>query len=115
MADDERQMAWHLTPEPWFRAQPDDAGYLPEAFATDGFVHLTHGAAEVIAAGNRYYQSDPRPNLALQIDLDRITSEIRYDDPRRLFPHVYGPLDREAIREARAVERDQSGRFLRII
>jgi uncharacterized protein (DUF952 family) len=114
MADDERRMAWHLTPEPWFREQPADQGYLPEAFAADGFVHLTHGEADVIAAGNRYYQSDPRPYVALRVDLGGSTSEIRYEDPQRQFPHVYGPLDRAAIREVRPVERDENGRFLRI-
>jgi uncharacterized protein (DUF952 family) len=107
-------MAWHLVAELWFRNQPASVDYVPEAFAADGFVHLTHGASEVIAAGNRYYRSDPRHYLALRIDLRRIASEIRYDDPQRQFPHVYGPIERAAIVDIHPVLRDELGGFVEI-
>ena len=104
--------AYHLVSEPWFRTQLAAAPYLPEAFAEDGFVHLTHGLAEVLAAGNRYCVADPRPYLLLTVDLDYLSAEIRYDDPARQFPHVYGPLERVAITRAQHVERDAAGCFV---
>lgn len=107
-------MAYHLVPEDWYRAQPDDAAYLPEAFGQDGFVHLTHGVADVMQAGNRYYRADVRPYLLLTVDLNLITSEVRYDDAARQFPHIYGPLDRAAIVAVREVERAEDGTFLAI-
>jgi uncharacterized protein (DUF952 family) len=103
--------AYHLAPEPWYRGQPDGLDYLPEGFEAEGFVHLTHGTAPVLAAGNRYYQSDPRDYVCLTVDLTRISSEIRYDDSARQFPHVYGPLDRAAIVAIRPVIRDSDGTF----
>jgi uncharacterized protein (DUF952 family) len=104
--------AYHLTPEAWFRAQPAAAPYLPEAYAADGFVHLTHGLDAVLAAGNRYYTADPRPYLLLTIDLDQLSAEVRYDDHARQFPHVYGPLERAAITRTQRVTRDEAGRFV---
>ncbi len=82
------QTAYHLVPEPWFRTQPEDTGYLPEPFDTDGFVHLTHGQDDVITVGNMFYRNDPRPYLLLTIDLASITSVVRYDDDSSRFPHV---------------------------
>lgn len=107
-------IAYHLAPEPWCDAQPPDAAYLPEAFAADGFVHLTHGLDAVLAAGNRYYLADARPYLLLTVELDRLAADapVRYDDPERRFPHVYGPLDRAAIVRVERVERDADGRFI---
>lgn len=106
--------AYHLTPEPWFRAQPDDAPLWPEPFERDGFTHLTHGLDDVLAVGNAFYRADARPQLLLTIDLDRLTSPVRYDDPDQRYPHVYGPLDRAAIMVVARVRRDAAGCYLGI-
>jgi uncharacterized protein (DUF952 family) len=103
--------AYHLVPEPWYQSQPEDRPYLPEPFDADGFVHLTHGLDDVLSAGNMFYRDDPRPYLLLTIDLDQITSDVRYDDDSRRYPHVYGPLDRAAIVAMQTVERDIDGSF----
>lgn len=109
------RLAYHLVAESWYQRQPADKPYLPQAFPVDGFVHLTHGEDEVMAVGNRYYTGDPRPYLLLTIDLDRLSSEVRYDDPGHRFPHIYGPIDRAAIVEVREVYRGPMGLFLAII
>lgn len=107
-------IAYHLVPQAWFAAQPADCAYLPEAFASEGFIHLTHGIPEVLAAGNRYYTADPRPYLLLTVDLGAVTAEIRYEDAARQFPHIHGPLDRAAIVAIVPVERDKTGAFLAV-
>jgi uncharacterized protein (DUF952 family) len=104
----------HLLPhEVWERAKnlPE---YVPEAFAADGFVHCTNGDDEMVAVGNRYYRGDPRPFLVLTIAVDALRSPVRYDDVKRLFPHVYGPINREAVIGARRVIRDRDGVFVSI-
>ncbi|MDQ3547543.1 MAG: DUF952 domain-containing protein [Chloroflexota bacterium] len=103
--------AYHLVPEHWFCTHPEDRGFLPEPFEADGFVHLTHGLDDVLTVGNAFYRDDPRPYLLLTIDLDRITSEVRYDDDSGRFPHVYGPLDRAAIIAIQRIERNPDGAF----
>lgn len=113
MRDDERT-AYHLVPEAWFREQAVEAAYLSEAFAQDGFIHLTHGIEPVLAAGNRYYRDDARPYLLLTVNLERVTAEIRYDDPARQFPHIYGAIDRALIITVQRVTRGDDGTFLSV-
>jgi uncharacterized protein (DUF952 family) len=106
--------AYHLVAAEWFCAQAVDRDYLPEAFGQEGFIHLTHGIEQVLAAGNRYYRADPRRYLLLTVDLDAVTAPVRYEptDPERTFPHIYGPLPRRAITAIQEVERDSDGAFL---
>src|SRR5262245_20732185 len=93
---DHAAATWHLVPEEEWAATPADTPYLPAAFPQDGFIHTTHTAEEVAAAGNRFCKDDARPYLAVLIDLRLLASPWRYDGDRR-FPHIYGPLNRDAV------------------
>ncbi len=104
----------HLTPEPVWRAQVHHATYEPEAFASEGFVHCTDGDELLIAVANRYYRDDPRVHLVLEIDLARAQSPAYYEDAACHFPHVYGPIAREAVTRVRRVERAADGTFTAI-
>ncbi len=104
-------LTYHLVPTAEWEAVPPDAPYLPTAFPQDGFIHTSHTADEVAAAGNRYYQGDPRPYSALVIDLRRLTSPWRYDGDAR-FPHIYGPLSADAVIAAPPAPRAPDGTFL---
>lgn len=108
------RIAYHLVPEPWFRAWPAERDYLPETYEADGFAHLTHGVAPVLVVANTFYRADPRHYLLLTIDLDRVAADARYDDPNRQFPHVFGPIDRAAILDARPLRRAEDGTFLSV-
>ena len=103
--------AWHLVPAAvWAEASPD-APFSPASIAEEGFVHLTHDEHELLRAGDRYYRDDPRPYVALLVDLERLTVPWRYDGDER-FPHAYGPMDREAILAVRRVSRHPDGGFV---
>ncbi len=49
----------------------------------------------------------------LYIDQDRVTSPMRYDDPAEVFPHIYGPLNRDAIVAVKDIARALDGTFLK--
>jgi glutathione S-transferase len=51
--------------------------------------------------------------VVLYIDQDRVTSPIRYDDPAEVFPHIYGPLNRDAILAVKDIGRAPDGTFLK--
>jgi len=104
-------VTYHLVPTEEWDAAPPDAPYTPVAFAADGFIHTTHAADEVAAAGNRYYRADPRPHLAVVIDLRRVTAPWRHDGDLR-FPHIYGPLNRDAVIAVPPAPRHHDGTFL---
>ena len=102
----------HLTPREVWEAQAERKMYVPEAFEREGFIHCTDGVANVIEAGNRYYVADARPFVCLVIDLERLTAPVKYEDAAHIFPHIYGPLNTDAVVRVRVVRRDTSGDFL---
>ncbi len=106
------QLAFHLVPKSYFDALDPNADYLPAPFAQDGFIHCTDDPAEMVRVGNLFYRAEPPPHLYLYIDKDRVKSPIRYDDAERKYPHIYGPLNRDAIIATRQAARDEEGNFL---
>src|SRR4051812_46661188 len=103
---------YHLVPQPYFESQDPAADYRPEAFEREGFIHTTDGDDELILTANRHCKTDPRPYLVLELDLTRVVAPVRYDDGRRIYPHIYGPLNRDAILAIRTMRRAEDGTFL---
>jgi uncharacterized protein (DUF952 family) len=106
----------HLIPaarwEAW-RADPDPAApYTPPGYEAEGFVHCTDGDAEMLAVANRFYAADPGAFVVLDLDLALVGAPWRYDDPGSPYPHVYGPLRRDAVLGVRAVDRVADGHFV---
>jgi uncharacterized protein (DUF952 family) len=104
----------HLVPEDVWLAQQDEPLYLPDGFSSEGFIHCTHGDDAVIEVGNRYYRDDPRPYVVLEVDLEHVLAPVIYEDDERRFPHIYGPLERHAVRRVSRIERAADGTFVAI-
>jgi uncharacterized protein (DUF952 family) len=105
-------VTYHLVPVEEWEGSDGESDYLPPAFVEDGFIHCTDGADELANTANRHYRDDPRPFVALQIDVSLLSSPVRYEDARRVYPHIYGPLNRDAILTVVSMPRDEAGRFL---
>ena len=85
------------TPEAWEAAQ--DSGWLTTPSLDDeGFIHCsTH--AQLEATANRVF-AGAGDLLLLEVETDELTSELRWEratDVGDDFPHIYGPLDVEAV------------------
>jgi uncharacterized protein (DUF952 family) len=52
------------------------------------------------------------PFYYLYVDKARVRAPIRYDDAARIYPHVSGALNRDAIIAGRVARRDADGSFL---
>jgi uncharacterized protein (DUF952 family) len=104
-------VTYHLVPVDVWDKKKHRESYIPDAFEQDGFIHCTNGLDELVAVGNRYYSSDPRPFMALVLDMDEIESPVRYDDPNETFPHIYGPLNSSAIIGTLLAVREVDGTF----
>lgn len=105
------EYTYHLTRQDYFDSLDPQAEYEPAEFARDGFIHCTDGADEMARTANRYYRSDPAAYYYLWIDKARVRAPIRYEDPGRLYPHIYGPLNRNAIVAVRPARRAADGGF----
>ncbi|CAN5265309.1 DUF952 domain-containing protein [soil metagenome] len=105
-------VTYHLAPTAAWDARGTGAEYVPEAFDDDGFIHCTNGLEPLLEVANLFYQADERDYEVLVLDVTRITSEVRYDDPDQKFPHIYGPLNTSAVFGRLTAQRDSDGTFL---
>jgi uncharacterized protein (DUF952 family) len=107
---------YHLTPRGFYESIPASLAYLPQDYDKDGFIHCTRGADLLAFVANRFYREVPSGFLMLVIDVRALTAPLKYEalDPAvpYPFPHIYGPLNREAISEAVTMIRDADGTFL---
>jgi uncharacterized protein (DUF952 family) len=105
---------FHLVPAAYYRDCDSSAPYTPATFDDEGFIHCTDGADNVAAVGNRYYKDDRRMYIALVIERAKVEPEIRYadGDAAHIYPHIHGPLNRDAIIERLPVLRESDGSFL---
>jgi len=126
---DPAQPIYHLVPAGYYQAQPVDRPYYPETFAREGFIHCTAGADLLVEIANVYFDTLSGDLLVLEIDPQRLTAPLKFEPPipppgqnstrntslragsNLLFPHIYGPLDREAIINCFALQRDEAGRW----
>jgi uncharacterized protein (DUF952 family) len=89
---------FHITTQQVWDEARDVGRYVPPAFDHDGFIHLSE-ERQWINTANRFYRG--RPSLVvLVIDEKRLASEVRREPADGdLFPHLYGPLNLDAVSE----------------
>jgi uncharacterized protein (DUF952 family) len=103
---------FHLVAAEYYRDTDRGQPYVPATFEAEGFIHCTDGADNVAAVGNRYYRDDRRMYVVLVIDTRKVESNIVYEDADGIYPHIYGPLNRDAIVDILPVLRAADGSFL---
>lgn len=111
------RIIFHLAPADRWMAWPANEPYIPAEYAVDGFVHCTEGEELVIRVANTIYRETQGDVVLLVIAVERLTAPVRWEHPvddnlAPLFPHVYGPINPEAIIEVRHIKRDIDGAFL---
>lgn len=88
----------------WF-----DRSTRGRTLAQEGFIH-TSTATQLPVVAQRFYADDPEPLLLLVIDIaatEAAGSPVRWDAADdQLFPHVYGPVPKDAVVAAIPVEFD---------
>jgi uncharacterized protein (DUF952 family) len=100
---------FHLVPEAIWTATDPATPYEAASLAGEGFIHCTDGATALCETFDRYYAADPRPFLALTLDLDALDVLWRYDVAGSPYPHIYGPIARSAILAVSRVGRAPDG------
>lgn len=78
--------------------------------AEQGFIHAST-AAQVAATATRFYAGE-QGLIVLVIDEDLVEPEIKYEPAPgtdELFPHIYGPLNVDAVTETRPLAPPPTG------
>jgi uncharacterized protein (DUF952 family) len=107
-------ITYHLIPTAVWESVQGAMSYTPEAYEADGFIHCTNGIDQMVQVANWFYTADTRPFNVLALNVSAIGSDVRYDDDEHTFPHVYGPLNLDAVVDVLDVERGPDGAFVSI-
>ena len=106
---------FHIShPADWEQAQTQGQ-YTSGSLASEGFIHCSK-PGQIIAVANRFYGGQ-KDLLLLAIAPARVEAEIRHENTEggdELFPHIYGPLNLDAVTAVLPFSPDADGRFTRL-
>ncbi len=80
--------------------------------AEQGYIHAGD-APRVAPVANLFYAEDDGL-VVLVIDTDRLASPVKYDPApgwEEPLPHIYGPINPDAVIELRPLDRGEDGKF----
>ena len=112
-------MIVHITTkEDWKRAQ-SNRKYIASSLDNVGFIHCST-VRQVVDTANLFFKGQ-KELILLCIDENRLKSELKYEDPTggkkhapnvgNLFPHVYGPINLDAVKKIVEFPSNESGYF----
>lgn len=90
-------LIYHVVPaEVWARLDGEPI-YAADSLQSKGFIHLSE-RQQVAGVLDRYYRNVP-DLLLLHVDPTKLTHELWYEEATdgERFPHVYGPINKEAV------------------
>ena len=103
---------FHITTAAAWEQAKRDGAYAADSLATEGFIHCSERRQVLWVANIRF---KGRTDLVLlHVDSTRLTAPVTYEnleggaDP---FPHVYGPLNLDAVIEVVAFQPEADGTF----
>ncbi|MFQ6101804.1 MAG: DUF952 domain-containing protein [Anaerolineae bacterium] len=101
----------HITKrEQWERAE--SAGvYRGDTLDSEGFIHCSTPQQVIILANALFHAQ--KGLVLLCIASERVKAEIRYEglEEGERFPHIYGPLNTDAVIEILEFEPGEDGKF----
>ncbi len=123
-------MILHLIRAEDYHALAEGEPWRPESLVAEGFIHCTAEPEVLLQVANTLYRQTPGDYLVLVIDPAKVTAPVKYEAPklvgaqrrtqstdrlkRHVFPHIYGPLNRDAIVAVRVARRAADGTFLEV-
>ena len=108
-----------LSRESWAEAQANGQLVAPSV-ATEGFAHCST-EHQMVGVANKYYRGVNNMVL-LSIDPAKLMSQVKFEPPAHidgspalphepLFPHIYGPINLDAVSEVIEFPCDDQGTF----
>jgi uncharacterized protein (DUF952 family) len=103
---------FHLAAQQDWEQASSARAYTTASLREDGFIHCSTATQHATVANNLF--AGRADLVLLLIDTDTLSSEVRFEpsDPGGApFPHVYGPVNLDAIFEAAPYQPGPDGRF----
>jgi uncharacterized protein (DUF952 family) len=103
----------HITRrESWTEAQATGL-YSADTLPSDGFLHCSK-TDQVLRVANAFYKHQ-KGLVLLVIDPQKVKAELRWeagvDAPDELYPHIYGPLNLDAVTSVIDFKAEEDGNY----
>ena len=110
----EPSVIFHITSTDLWAKSLEAGCYRGETLDTEGFIHFSL-ENQVLATANRYYRGVTGLVL-LRVNTDKLSAELKYELATigETFPHLYGPLNLEAVEKVYEFNPDASGDFCQL-
>lgn len=102
----------HIIDALTWEAARKQAAYSAPSLETEGFIHLST-PEQVLLPANLFYRAQTGL-LLLVIAPDKLTAPLRFDSVpgHGVFPHLYGPLNTDAVITTVPFEPQSDGTFV---
>lgn len=99
----------HITTRAQWQHALANGIYTADSLEAEGFIHCSL-PEQVVVAANAHYRGETGLIL-LCIDSNRVETEIRYEGKIDRYPHIYGPLNTDAVVDIVDFPSDSDGCF----
>ena len=109
----------HLTSNDAWLAAAKEGGYRTDSLSTEGFIHCSK-PSQIVDVANSFYRGQ-NGLVLLVIDPSKLEAELKWEPPAEpepsharageLFPHLYGPLNLDAVVNVLKFEPTPDGTF----
>jgi len=104
---------YHITRQVDWDQALKSGSYRADTLETQGFIHCST-KEQVIQTANSFYRGQ-FGLLLLSINSNQVVPQIRYENlegGEKMFPHVYGPINLDAVTSTYRFEPNQDGSFI---
>ncbi|GED31888.1 MULTISPECIES: DUF952 domain-containing protein [Brevibacillus] len=100
-------MIYCLVPKSYWEQWEGRDHYLPRDYEQEGFIHATKGDDLLAKVADRVYATYEGELLVLVVDEAKSSSPVKYEQAKDglLYPHIYGPLNQDAIVDVKSMVR----------
>ena len=114
-------MILHLASNDAWLASTKTGQYHADSLSTEGFIHCST-ESQIVDVANAFYHGQ-HGLVLLVLDPEKLTAALKWEPPAHpnperaarvgdeLFPHIYGPLNVDAVLKVIPFEPDSDGNF----
>jgi uncharacterized protein (DUF952 family) len=120
MGESQRFMIYHVTSRSAWSKARQSGEYRAASLETEGFIHCST-ENQVVPVAEKFYKGQPNLYL-LVIEPALLSSDLKWEPPSggapppgvpedALFPHIYGPINLDAVVQVFDLQSDPDGKF----
>ena len=103
---------YHLIDQASWDSATSTQEHRADSLAAEGFIHCSEDQDQLLRVANRLY-SGRKDMLALAVDPELLSAPLKREPSRsgEVYPHIYGPLNTDAVVKVHALTLDTTGTF----